>query len=65
MKKFEVTIEEIVSQTFEIEAESIENALDIASEKYHKGDLVLEPGNLVQVNAMAKNDEEETNWIEI
>lgn len=66
-KKYNVIIEEIVSQNFEVEAESLEDALMIASNKYHTGIFVLEPGELESVTAMAEDEEtkEETNWIDI
>ena len=44
MKKFEVTIEETVSQTFTVEAESKEEAYHIAEKNYYNCDFVLEPG---------------------
>ena len=47
MQKFKITIEETVSQDFEIEATSLEEAMDIAEQQYNDGKLVLEPGNLV------------------
>lgn len=45
--KFVITIEEMVSQDFEVEADDMWDALDIAEEKYNKCEFVLEPGNLV------------------
>lgn len=45
--RFLVNIEEVVSETFEVEANSIEEALEIAGEKYDNGEIVLEPGELV------------------
>lgn len=47
MKKFIIAIEEIVSEQFEIEAETMEEAMEIAEDQYKKGILVLEPGTLV------------------
>ena len=47
MKKFKITIEEMFSDQFEIEAETMEEAMEIAEEQYKEGFLVLEPGNLV------------------
>ena len=41
--KFLVNIEEVVCETFEIEAESHEEALEVAREKYDSGEIVLEP----------------------
>lgn len=44
---FKVTIEEIVSDTYDIEASSIEEAREIAIDKYNNSQIVLEPGNLI------------------
>lgn len=45
-KTFIVTIEETVDQDFEVEAVDMEEAEEIAIEKYNNGEFVLEPGNL-------------------
>lgn len=47
MKKFTVTIEETVTQDFKVEAETAEEALRIAEEKYSDGEFVLEPGEVI------------------
>lgn len=66
-KKFRVTIEEMVSQDFEIEAETMEEAMRIAEERYHSGDIVLEPGNLVCTQIMSEDmaTGDCTEWTEI
>jgi hypothetical protein len=66
MKKFTITIEEMVSEDFEIEAETMEEAMDIAEEMYNNGDIVLEPGNLVSKQMMGEDTEtgECTEWSE-
>jgi len=66
MKKFEVTIEEVISQTFELQAENLEQAIDLAMEKYGNGEFVLEPGELESKTMMVKDTEteEETNWFD-
>lgn len=47
--KYNVTIEETVSENFEIEieAENIYEALKISEQQYKNGEFVLSPGNLV------------------
>lgn len=45
--QFNISIEELISDTFSIEAESKEEALEKARALYREGDLVLEPGNLL------------------
>jgi len=61
---FKVTIEEMVSETFEVEATNIEEAMQIAEEKYNNGEFVLEPGNLTCKQMMAEGDNETTEWVE-
>lgn len=46
MKKYNVMIEETVWQTFEVEADTQEEAKDIAAQKYRDAEFVLEPGNI-------------------
>lgn len=46
MKKYNVMIEETVWQTFEVEADTQEEAKEIAAQKYREAEFVLEPGNL-------------------
>ena len=62
--KFLVNIEEVVCETFEIEAESLEEALEVAREKYDSGEIVLEPGELISTRASAY-DEEAGEWSEV
>ena len=66
MKKFIVTIEEMVSKEFEVLAEDNEEAEKIAAEKYKSGEFVLEPGNLVakQMEIYNVTDDEWTDWME-
>lgn len=60
---FNITIEEVVSSVFKIEANTYEEAIKLAKEKYNKGELVLEPGNVnsKQLGIPNGNDYE---WIE-
>lgn len=46
MKKYNVMIEETVWETFEVEADTQEEAKEIAAQKYYDAEFVLEPGNL-------------------
>lgn len=46
-KKYNVTIEEMVSETFEVYADDDEQAEMIAKEKYKCEEFILSPGNLV------------------
>lgn len=63
--KYIITIEEMVSEDFEVEAESAEEAMDIAEEKYKKCEFVLEPGNLTfKQMAVISPENETTEWTE-
>lgn len=53
MESFLVTVEERVSQNFVIQADSQEEAEELAQKLYKNGDLVLEPGNLLDVSFSA------------
>ena len=65
MKKYKITIEEMISQTFDVEANSLEEALEIAEHNYKTGKFVLAPGNLVckQIYGEAE-DGRCTEWYE-
>ncbi len=62
---YKVIIEEVVIDTFEVEATSAEEAMEMAEEKYHKCEIVLEPGE-VQSKRMYACDEHQnmTEWRE-
>lgn len=45
-KKYNVTIEETVAKTFEIEAENERESKEIAVNKYKSGEFMLSPGEL-------------------
>ena len=53
MESFLVTVEERVSQDFVIQADSQEEAQELAQKLYKNGYLVLEPGNLLDVSFSA------------
>lgn len=64
--KFKITIEEHISETFEVEATNIGEAMEIAQEKYRKGEFVLEPGEVTAKLMMAEDEYgvECTEWEE-
>lgn len=64
MKKYRVVIEETVSEEFEIEAASEEDAVSKAIQEYEAGNFVLSPGNVEcrQISVVGK-DGELTDWI--
>ena len=57
--KFEILIEETISDTFYVEAETREEALSMARQKYQHGDFILEPGHLLDVKFIPLETEEE------
>lgn len=65
MKKYIVAIEETLVDKFEVEANDFNEAIDIAKEKYRKGEFVLYPGE-VQFKQMAivSPSCEHTEWNE-
>lgn len=64
--KFIVTIEEMVSQDFIVDAKTIDEAMQIAENNYHTGEFVLENGNLVakQMSACDESGTVCTEWVE-
>ena len=61
--KFLVNIEEVVCETFEIEAESMEEARSIVMRAYESGEIVLDPGELVE-KRIAVFDKATNEWSE-
>lgn len=59
-----VTIEELVSKKFRINADSMEDAMNIAEQKYNTGEFILAPGILVAKQMCAENGTETTEWTE-
>ena len=44
---YKVTIEETVSQAFDVYADETEDIAEVIKRKYNNGELLLAPGNLV------------------
>lgn len=63
MQKFKITIEEHISEAFEVEANDIGEAMEIAQEKYRNGEFVLESGK-VTAKLMTAEDEDGTECTE-
>lgn len=65
MKKYKITIEEHVSETFEIEANSMEEAMKIAEEEYYNEEFIIGPNVTARLMQGATEDYEEvTDWVE-
>ncbi|MDY3873937.1 MAG: DpnD/PcfM family protein [Megamonas funiformis] len=65
MEKYTITIEETVSEVFYLEANSLEEAKELAIENYNNSVFVLEPGNLIETNVLVENDKENSGWFEL
>lgn len=65
-QKYVVTIEEVVAESFDIEAESMEQAIQIAQDKYRKYEIILEPRYLIskQMKCDYPANEITTDWFE-
>ncbi len=59
MKKFEVTITETLKKKVEVEAETWEEAEQIVSDDWYKGEHILDADNFTEVNFNAKEYEPE------
>ena len=62
--KITVTIEEHISQAFEVEADTLEEAMQIAEDKYRSGEFVLDNASVTAKLMMAENEYESTEWEE-
>lgn len=62
--KITVNIEEHISQAFEVEADTLEEAMQIAEDKYRSGEFVLDNANVTARLMMAENNYEATEWEE-
>ena len=65
MAKFTICIEETISETFDIVAKDVDEAIEIATKKYKDGTIILTPGNLVvKQMAVVSPEQETTEWFE-
>lgn len=63
--KITVIIEEHISQAFEVEADSLEEATEIAEQKYYDGEFVVDAFNAPNAKLMMADDGEYcTEWVE-
>lgn len=57
MKKYQIEIEEILQHVFEIEANSLGEAIDIAQEKYRNEEYILNSDDWKETNYREYKDE--------
>lgn len=57
--KFLVNIEEVIHQNFEVEAETMEDAVKIVKSAYSNGEMVLENGELISASVEVYDEENE------
>ncbi len=63
--KYTITIEETCAKDFEIDANSAEEAYELAERKYKAGELMLDPGECqFRQMAITKPSNESTEWRE-
>lgn len=64
--KTKVIIEEVISQEFEVEVSSLDNAYDEVRKMYRDGKLVVDNPKLTQANVMIPDENsEETDWSDL
>ena len=63
--KITVTIEEHISQAFEVESDTLEEAMQIAEQKYYDGEFVVDAFNAPTAKLMMADDGQyQTEWEE-
>lgn len=65
-EEFIIDIEEMVVSSFRVKAASMEEAMEIAEEKYWSGEFVICPGDVAARQMRASNEDfsEQTEWTE-
>ena len=62
--KITVTIEEHINQAFEVEADTFEEAMEVAEDKQRGGEFVLENPCVTKKLMIAEDDYQVTLWEE-
>ncbi len=66
MQTIKVTIEEVISQVFEVEVTDMEHAYDEVREMYKMGELVVDDATLTCASvALHEYDEDVTDWLDL
>lgn len=62
MSKYKVHIKETLARTVEIEADSIEDAIDKISDKWRDCRIILTADDFSEAEIQAEGDNESTGW---
>ncbi len=57
MKVYHIEVEEILQEVYDIEANSLDEAIEIAEEKYHNEEIVLAPETIKETNFKEHKEE--------
>lgn len=57
MKVYHIEVEEILQNVYDIEANSLDEAIESAEEKYHNEEIVLAPETIKETNFREYKDE--------
>ena len=64
--KVKIAIEEVISQEFEVEVSSLENAYEEIREKYMAGLIELNPGEVQSASLLIKDDDSsDSDWLDL
>lgn len=64
--KVKIAIEETISQEFEVEVSSLENAYEEIREKYMTGLIELNPGEVQSASLLIKGDDASgSDWLDL
>ncbi|WP_346687842.1 DpnD/PcfM family protein [Megamonas hypermegale] len=63
---YTITIEETVSDTFEVEANNLNEATEKAIQNYNEAIFILELGNVTatHMQAVSEDEKEDSDWFE-
>ncbi len=64
MKKFKVTIEEVVTEDFFVYANSEKEALEITEKNYYDQKLILSPGEVIHRQMKILDNSNNNDWVE-
>ena len=65
MRKIKFVLEEVISQTFEIEVPEGVDVYKYIREQYKNEDIIINDPTLTQVNVMIHDEDGEGDWIDL